>query len=356
MKKYFAMLLTALLLASGGALAEGNSDVEELTFEMFYTEYGLPYEGEWICLDDAVYFYAPVELPQAEITDELQADGVLASYLDADEQGANLRIVISREGNRDSVDTIAEELQAHCAKVIFVTINDLPAVMGTSTTKFEGDFEIYAEVLTSDQVSYRMQMSFTDVDEDTDETLSLYAFGILISFSETPLEIDLTKVNTLDKWLENGPEATPEPMSSVITMEFSFHDRDERDIEQINRMLAVMDLTDVDIDAFDGYVAVTRHTENEVVVDTTYRYGFDSCTLVCEKAESGQTHRYQIATEVFENANAVESEKYAEQWRETYPERKLRRVMALGFDEHTVFIVVYFEENAEAESTPVQAL
>ena len=142
MKKYFAMLLTALLLASGGALAEGNSDVKELTFEMFYTEYGLPYEGEWICLDDAVYFYAPVELPQAEITDEMQADGVLASYSDTDEQGTNLRIVISREGNRDSVDTIAEELQAHCAKVIFVTINDLPAVMGTNTTEFDGDFEI----------------------------------------------------------------------------------------------------------------------------------------------------------------------------------------------------------------------
>ena len=356
MKKCFAMLLMVLLLVSGGALAEGNSGVEELTFEMFYTEYGLPYEGEWVSFDDAVYFYMPAELPQAEITDEMRADGILASYSDTDEQGTSLRIVISREGERDCVDTIAEELQAHCAKVIFITINGLPAVMGTNATQFDGDFEIYTEVLTSDQVSYRMQMSFTDVNEDIDETLSLYAFGILSSFSETPLEIDLEKVNTLDKWLENGPEATPEPMSSVITMEFSFHDRDERDLEQINRMLAVMDLTDVDIDALDGYVAVTRRMQDNVVVEAAYRYGFDSCTLVCEKAESGQTHRYQIATEDFENADAMESEKYAEHWCETYPERKLRRVMALGFDEHTVFIVVYFEENTEAESTLVHDL
>lgn len=356
MKKLLAMFLAVLLSLSGYALAQSDNAIKEITFEMFYTEYGLPYEGEWICLDDAVYFYVPAELPQAELTDEMRADGVLASYSDTDEQGATLRIVISREGERDSVDTIAEELQAHCSRVIDITINDLPAVLGTNATQFDGDFEIYAEMLTSDQVCYRMQMSFTDVNEDTDETLSLYAFGILSSFSETPLEIDLAKVNTLDKWLENGPEATPEPMSSVITMEFSFHDRDERDLEQINRMLAVMDLTDVDIDAFDGYVAVTRRTQDDVVVEVTYRYGFDSCTLVCEKAELGETHRYQIATEVFENANAVESEKYAEHWRETYPERKLRKVMALGFDEHTVFIVVYFEENTEAESTPAQAL
>lgn len=166
MKKCFAMLLMVLLLVSGGALAEGNSGVEELTFEMFYTEYGLPYEGEWVSFDDAVYFYMPAELPQAEITDEMRADGILASYSDTDEQGTSLRIVISREGERDCVDTIAEELQAHCAKVIFITINGLPAVMGTNATQFDGDFEIYTEVLTSDQVSYRMQMSFTDVNED----------------------------------------------------------------------------------------------------------------------------------------------------------------------------------------------
>ena len=150
-----------------------------------------------------------------------------------------------------------------------------------------------------------MQMSIAGVGEDTNETLSEYAFGILSSFSETPLEIDLTKVDRLDKWQENIPEATPEPMSSVITMEFSFHDRDERDLEQINRMLAVMDLTDVDIDAFDGYVAVTQRTQDDVVVEVAYRYGFGNCTLVCEKAESGTTHRYQIATEVVENAEAT---------------------------------------------------
>lgn len=356
MKKFLAMILAALLSLSGCAFAQSDNAIKEITFEMFYREFGLPYEGEWAGFDDAVYFYLPTKLSKVEMTDEMRADGILASYSDTDEQGATLRIVISREGERDSVDTIAEELQAHCAKVIFITINGLSAVMGTDTTQFDGDFEIDAEVLTSDRVSYRMQMSIAGVGEDTNETLSLYAFGILSSFSETPLEIDLAKANTLDKWLENGPEATPEPMSSVITMEFSFHDRDERDLEQINRMLAVMDLTDVDIDAFDGYVAMTRHTENEVVVDTTYRYGFDSCTLVCEKAESGKTHRYQIVTEVFENADAMEGEKYAEHWREAYPERKLRRVMALGSDEHTVFIVVYFEENTEAESTPFQAL
>lgn len=77
------MLLTALLFLSGSALAEGAAD--EMTFEMFYTEYGLPYEGEWTCFDDAIYFYVPMEHPQAEIIDEMWADGILAYYLDMDE-------------------------------------------------------------------------------------------------------------------------------------------------------------------------------------------------------------------------------------------------------------------------------
>ena len=78
MKRWFALLLTVLLLVCEGAVAENSSDVEKLTFEMFYTEYGLPYEGEGICLDDAIYFYVPVALPQAEITNEMRTDGVLA--------------------------------------------------------------------------------------------------------------------------------------------------------------------------------------------------------------------------------------------------------------------------------------
>lgn len=86
------MLLTALQLVSGGALAEDSSAVEELTFEIFCAEYELPYEDEWICLDDAIYFYMPVEFLQAEIANEIRIDGVLADYSDTNEQGTMPKI------------------------------------------------------------------------------------------------------------------------------------------------------------------------------------------------------------------------------------------------------------------------
>ena len=61
-------------------------------------------------------------------------------------------------------------------------------------------------------------------------------------------------------------------------------------------------------------------------------------------------------TEVFEGANAMENGQYEAYWRATYPNRRLTTLMELVSEEHTVFIVVYFEENTEAGFTPAQAL
>lgn len=351
MKKYFAMLLTALLLVSGGALAEGNSDVEEMTFEMFYTEYGLPYEGEWICLDDAVYFYVPVELPQAEITDEMREDGVLAYYLDTDEQGNTLLMQISRQNENASVEAIAEEFRIFCTDVEIVEINGMSAVDGLCISESERRMEAYVEAIAANGVSYRFEMNFTAGEEIGDKTLAMYAVGMMSSFSETPLEIDRSKVNTQNEWMERDQEAMSASMSSVVTLQFTFNERAVEDLEQINRMLAVMDLTDVTIEDFEGYLATTRKMEDGVAVETTYRYGFDSCTLVCEKAEFGRTRQYQIMTEVFEGANAMENGQYEAYWRATYPDRRMTTLVEVTFDEQTAYVVVYSEEDAEQMKT-----
>ena len=346
MKKFFVLILTVLLLVCVGAMAEGNGAVEELTFEMFYTEFGLPYEGEWICLDNAVYFYVPVGLPRGEITNAMQADGVLACYSDTDEQGNALWIQISRQTENASVETIAEEFQAFCTDVAIARINGMSAVDGFYISESERYMEAYLEAIAASGVSYRFEMNFAAGDEISDGTLVSYAMGMMGSFSEMPLEIDRSKVAAQNEWIDSDQNAVSDAVSSVITMQFTFKERAGEDLEQINRMLAVMDLTNVTIEDYEGYLATKQRMEDGAAVETTYRYGFDSCTLVCEKAELGQTRRYQIMTEVAQGAKAMEDGQYEAYWRAAYPERRLTTLMELTSDDYTVYVVVYFNENA----------
>ena len=111
-----------------------------------------------------------------------------------------------------------------------------------------------------------------------------------------------------------------ERMSSVIELRFDFNDRDPGDLEQINRLLATMELTDVDVKDIKGYLATTQEFQNDRVVQTTYRYGLDS------------------------GANAMGDGQFAQYWRKLYPHRKLSTVITIGFERHTAFLVVYFEE------------
>ena len=54
-----------------------------------------------------------------------------------------------------------------------------------------------------------------------------------------------------------------ERMSSVIELRFDFNDRDPGDLEQINRLLATMELTDVDVKDIKGYLATTQEFQND---------------------------------------------------------------------------------------------
>ena len=138
-----------------------------------------------------------------------------------------------------------------------------------------------------------------------------------------------------------------ERMSSVIELRFDFNDREPQDLEQINRLLATMELSDVDVKDIKGSLATTQEFKNDRIVKTSYRYGLDSGTLICKKADGAKTYRFQAATEVFEGANAMGDAQFAQYWRKLYPHRKLSTVITIGFKQHTAFLVVYFEEPSE---------
>lgn len=109
-------------------------------------------------------------------------------------------------------------------------------------------------------------------------------------------------------------------------------------------MLAGMERTDVQLTGEKGYLAVTRNLKDDVVVDTTYRYGLDNGTLVCRKEHAKNPYRFRIATEVLPKSDEMTAERYAEVWRSTHPGQKMRMLQEIHFDEHAAFLVVYFED------------
>lgn len=141
-------------------------------------------------------------------------------------------------------------------------------------------------------------------------------------------------------------EEVPVRLSSEIKIQFEYKDGKKEDLDQLNQMLAAMELTDVDVENLSVYLCTTQEFDHNVVVGTTYRCGLGSGILVCKKADCKKTYRYQIATEVFE-ADAMEDDAFADDWHERYPERKLSMIVTYGFDTHRAVVVVYFEEIAE---------
>lgn len=141
-------------------------------------------------------------------------------------------------------------------------------------------------------------------------------------------------------------EEVPVCMNSEIRIQFKYNDGNKEDLDQLNQMLAAMDLTNVKVENLTVYLCTTQEFDHEVVTDTSYRCGLGSGVLVCGRVDGEKIHRYQLSTEVYE-AGAMEGNAFADYWRGKYPERKLSTVITYGFDAHEAVVVVYFNEIAE---------
>lgn len=191
MKKCFVMLLVSLMLMTGyGSAFAGVAEdaVDNFTFEMFYSDVDLPYEGEWVCFDEALYIYLPTGLTKVDITGEMQAEGMLANYSSADEQGIAFQIQIAKQGRKDSIEAILAKYQLFCAQAVHVTINGIPVVAAYNGREF------YAEALMENGEAYLMKVSFASDLEDVDIAQGMYVYVMLYSISAMPLEIDEEKV------------------------------------------------------------------------------------------------------------------------------------------------------------------
>ncbi len=345
MKKWFAMFLVSLMLMAcfGSTFVTAEVDTPEaFTFEAFCSDAGLPYVGEWVCLDEALYVYLPAKLTEEEITEEMRAEGMLANYSSTDGQGITYQIQLSKRGKKDSIEAIQVEVQGFCAQTVYITVNEIPVVAAYSGS------ELYVETLMENGEAYLMKVGITsDLKEmDISSAQSMYMYEMLYSISATPLEIDEEKVNIGAYRMEQEEEAmreeVPVRMSSEIKIQFEYNDSNAEDLDQINQMLAALELTDVDVEDLSVYLCKTQEYDHEVVVDTAYRCGLNRGTLVCRKADLEKTYRYQIATEVFE-AGEMEDEAFENYWRGKYPDRRLSTIFTYRFETHTAYVVVYTE-------------
>ena len=334
-----------LMNCFGSTFAEGE-ELDKVTFDMFYSEYGIPYEGEWVCYDNSLYLYLPTALEKAELNSEMQAAGVLAIYSDTNEQGDSLKIQITKQGKKESVETIIREFEGAASYSGCLKINGIP-VAGAIID----DNTLYMEALLDNGEAYGIQIYLSDTTQAETSMQAMYTIGIAYSIATAELEIDEEKVSIGASQMQQEEEAMREEvsvrMSSEVRIQFEYNDRKEEDLDQLNQMLAAMELTDVDVEDLSVYFCTRHELEHEVIVGTTHRCGLNSGILICKKADLEKTYRYQIATEVFEDADAMKNGTFADYWREKYPERKLSTVSTYSFDTYLAVVVVYFEEIVE---------
>lgn len=343
MKKWFALLVAMLLLMSCCAYAE-TAEQLTYTFELFCAKVGLPYEGEWVSFDDAFYVYWPETLAAEALTDEQRASGMIASYSMTDELNITLTVQISKQENVKTLEEINENLNTFCSEVIPIQLNGIPVIVGRK------DCRMYADFLLESGAAYRISyllLGNINAITEVNENQAMYVYGILYSISTAPIEMAAGSGEATPGQSTQEGSAMPEDVNSVISIQFDFRQRTAEDLEQLNRMLATMELTDLTLENFDGYLTTRQEIKNDVVVNTTYRYGLDSGTLVCKNAGMDEGYRYQIMTETFPKSEEMTVERYVDDWRANRPDQKLRTIHEIEFDGHIAFLVLYFEKSAD---------
>ncbi len=121
---------------------------------------------------------------------------------------------------------------------------------------------------------------------------------------------------------------------------FQFQNREKEDIDKINEVLSCMELSNLQLENFEGYMCTTYSREKQVI---RRRYGFDQGTLVCETKSGESKYHYQIMTEAFGEDEDNKIQNYHEYWVEKYPDKIMRTMLKIQFEEAVAHIVLYHE-------------
>ena len=120
-------------------------------------------------------------------------------------------------------------------------------------------------------------------------------------------------------------------------VDFDFRDRKASDLSKLNRILSSMNLENLELEDFRGYLAVSQDGQGNLLEK---RYGLDSGTLICTPSRSG--YCFQIDTAVADCS--VDHDEFLDIWRSSRPDRVMRTVITLEYNTDFAYIILHHQK------------
>lgn len=131
----------------------------------------------------------------------------------------------------------------------------------------------------------------------------------------------------------------------MFKMSFDFEDRELTDLDFVNAALSAMRLSNLKAEESDGYLAVRTAYDPDThqPTETTYHYGFDQLTLICETDKEDDPHTWQVDAQVFHKGEMSSSDVFHDMWCKQHPDRTMRTLTQYSFDDADAFVILYHE-------------
>ena len=126
----------------------------------------------------------------------------------------------------------------------------------------------------------------------------------------------------------------------MIKINFDFNHRRPEDLEQLNAMLATMELQELRLQDTSHYLSTTTDGEGNLI---GHRFGMDRGELICKLSKGMSGYYYQIDSVVVDES--VVDEEFLDVWRESHPERVVRIVIRSEYDEVVGCLIVHHQRS-----------
>lgn len=126
------------------------------------------------------------------------------------------------------------------------------------------------------------------------------------------------------------PSASPKLFADPVRsfeIRFSFTQRDERDLDSLNRLLSGLPVSHVELHVVQGYIARVRHYEPDgsggsVATSTEYHAGVDEGVLVCREDRRQPRHICRIDEQALQGS-PPDDKTFIADWEKQHPDRKV---------------------------------
>lgn len=153
--------------------------------------------------------------------------------------------------------------------------------------------------------------------------------------------------------LRRHGEPVPQPAAAdaPFRREFHFRGRQESDLEKINAELRDLELDDLTLEDFDGYLATETTVSPTGKESVRYWYGLDNCVLTGRRTAPGAGFRYRLEAVTTQG----DDELCTEQWRQAHPDRVLRLRIVVEYDNVKAMLLLHHPKKTVHMSRPEES-